>query len=60
MELLKKNWVRIITSLIGGGIINELIHVTTGDPNRLMETNLSLLFAIIFYGILSFAVKKSI
>lgn len=55
---LRRTWVRIIISLFAGGAISELIHITTGDPNRTQETNLSLLYAVIVFGIISWKVRK--
>ena len=49
MKFLEKTWIRVIVSLIGGGMVSEIIHISTGDPNRPMTTNLSLLFALIIY-----------
>ena len=46
---MKNNFIRIIVSLILGGAITELIHISTGDPNRPQEHNFSIFFAIIFY-----------
>lgn len=59
MQYLKITWIRIVISLFSGGMINELIHISTGDPNRPMTMNLSLLYAFIVYGILTFIIKKS-
>lgn len=53
MYLLKKNWARIIFSLFAGGVTSEIIHISTGDPNRPMEFNLSILYAVIIYIILT-------
>jgi len=58
MKYLKKIWVRIIVSLLAGGLITELIHISTGDPNRPMTTNLTLFYALIVYGVLTLIVKK--
>ena len=49
MELLRKTWTKVIFSLIGGGMITELLHVLTGDPNRPTEFNPSLILAVILY-----------
>lgn len=58
MEYLKKTWVRVIISLIGGGMLTEIIHISTGDPNRPMTTNLSLLYAAIIFAVLTFILYK--
>jgi len=58
MKYLKIIWVRIIICLFAGGLISELIHVSTGDPNRPMRTNLSVIYGLIVYGLLTFIVRK--
>ena len=57
MKYLKKTWVRIIVSLIGGGMATELIHISTGDPNRPRTENHSLFYGIVIYIILSVIIK---
>ena len=57
MKYLRKPWLRIIISLIGGGIIMELLHITTGDPNRPMGANFSLLFGFIVFAAISFYIR---
>lgn len=59
MNYLKNTWIRVIISLLGGGLTAELIHISTGDPNRPMTTNLSLLFAFVVYLILTSIVNKT-
>ncbi len=59
MNYLKNTWIRAIISLLGGGMIAELMHISTGDPNRPMTTNLSLLYALLVYLTLTFLMKKS-
>jgi hypothetical protein len=59
MSYLENNWVRIIVSLFGGGAISEIIHISTGDPNRPMTTNPSILYAILVYIVLSIIVKRN-
>ena len=56
MKLLRKTWFKIVISLIGGGIIAELIHITTGDPNRPMKFNPTLIVAVILFLIISLGV----
>ena len=58
MGYLKKTWIRVVLGLIGGGMVAEIIHISTGDPNRPMTTNLSLLYAIIIFVVLTFFVKR--
>ncbi len=59
MKYIKVTWIRVVISLLGGGTVAELLHISTGDPNRPMTTNLSLLYALILYVILSYWVRKS-
>jgi hypothetical protein len=47
----------VLASLFGGGMITELIHISTGDPNRTRTDNFTLLYALIVYGVLSLVVK---
>ena len=57
MIYLRKVWVRVIVSLIGGGMIMELLHITTGDPNRPVLANFSLLFGVIIFAVISFSIR---
>jgi hypothetical protein len=57
MGLIQKNWVRIILSLFAGGLTAELIHITTGEPNRPMESNLSILYAVVIYIMITVLVR---
>lgn len=59
MKYLRKTWIRVIVSLIGGGMATEIIHISTGDPNRPMTTNPSLFFAVIIFVVLSFIVRNA-
>lgn len=34
MKFLEKVWIRILVSLLGASFTIELVHVSTGDPNR--------------------------
>ncbi len=54
MKLLRKTWFKIVISLLAGGIISEIIHISTGDPNRPMEFNPTLIFAVILYFSITF------
>lgn len=56
MKLLRKTWLRIIISLIGGGMTAELLHIYTGDSNRPMEFNPSLVVAVILFIAITFGI----
>lgn len=61
MRLLSKTWVRVIVSLFIGGFFSEIIHISTGDPNRPRsggETFFMILSALIVYFLLSSVSKK--
>lgn len=58
MKYLRKIWIRVVVSLLGGGMAKEIIHISTGDPNRPMTANLTLLYAAIIFGILTLIVQK--
>jgi hypothetical protein len=34
MKYLQKTGIRILISLFAGGMVAEILHITTGDPNR--------------------------
>lgn len=58
---LQKKWVRVLISILGGGIIAELFFISTGDPNRPktgFSTVAPLLFVIGFYFLLTHLLKK--
>lgn len=57
MNNLKKNWVRVLISLLAGGMTTEIIHISTGDPDRPETTNFTLLYALIIYIILTIIMK---
>ena len=57
MRYLKITWIRIVISLIAGGMAMELIHIIMGEPNREMRSNFSLLFATIIYALLSYYIR---
>jgi hypothetical protein len=59
MQYLQKTWIRVLVSLFLGGAVSELIHITTGDPNRPQETNLSLVYAIFLYLIFTFFFRQN-
>ena len=56
MKLLRKTWFKIVISLIGGGVTAELLHISTGDPNKPMEFIPSLLVAVILFFTITFGV----
>lgn len=57
MKYLRKPWLRIIISLIGGGMVMELLHITAGDANRPTGANFSLLFGLIIFVAISFYIR---
>ena len=60
MRLLQNKWARILLSLLAGAFISELIHVSTGDPNRAQSEGRSMLlfvFAIIIYFGITYLLK---
>ena len=59
-NLIKKRWFRIFISLVIGGVSQELIHILTGPANRPEVANLSLLYALVVYILLSYYNKKSL
>lgn len=59
MNLLRKNWFLVIISLLAGGLITEIIHLLTGNPTRPWTTNITLLYALIIYGVVVVIVKKT-
>jgi hypothetical protein len=62
MKFLQKTWIRVIISLFGGGMISEIIHISTGDPNRPTNpgsnTFIVLSAAVIIYFLLTNLSKK--
>lgn len=62
MKYLQKPWIRIIISLIAGGMISEILHISTGDPNRPMGSGSSFIVlgsAFIVYLILTSISQKA-
>ena len=59
MKYLKITWIRIIISLFSGSLVAELIHISTGDPNRPMPTYHFVLYAVIIFVIFTYIVKKT-
>lgn len=62
MQYLQKTWIRIAISLFAGGLAMEILHISTGDPNRKMGNSSSFMllgFAVIFYIILTHHAKKA-
>lgn len=58
-NLIKKRWFRILISLVIGGVSQEVIHILTGPANRPEGANLSLLYALVMYILLSYYNKKN-
>lgn len=61
MRQLKKLWVRILVSLVGGGLTNEIFFLSTGDPTRSREnegSGITLIAAIIIFGIITWLVAS--
>lgn len=58
MKYLRKIWVRAIISMLFGALTTEIIHIATGDPNRPMGTNFTLIYALIVFLILTFLLRK--
>jgi hypothetical protein len=59
MNLLAKTWFRVVISLFGGFAVNEIVHISTGDPNRPQTSNFGLLYAIVIFGLLTFVIKRT-
>jgi hypothetical protein len=59
MRYLENKFIRVVVCLILGGAVSELVHISTGDPNRPQETNLSILYAVVFYIAFSFYLKRN-
>ena len=60
MRHLKKLWIRILVSLLGGGFANEIFFLSTGDPTRSREhegTGITLIAAVIIFGIITLIVE---
>ena len=60
MKYLKTMWIRIVISLILGGMSMEVIFLLSGDPYRNRsadDPNFSIGFAVVFYFILTGIVK---
>ena len=61
MRFLNKTWIRIIVSLFIAGVFLEIIHMSTGDPNRPMsggDNFFMMLSAIGIYFLLTSISKK--
>jgi len=60
MIYLKKLWVRIVVSLIGGGAANEILFLSTGDPTRSRENEgngITLIAAVVIFILLTILVS---
>ncbi|HZX57852.1 MAG TPA: hypothetical protein VFE54_03975, partial [Mucilaginibacter sp.] len=56
-----KLWVRILISLLAGGMTNEIVFLSTGSPYRHRSTNdpnFTLLYALIIFLVLTWVVNK--
>ena len=51
MQYLKKVWVRGLISFFVGGVIPEIIFISTGNPNRPRNDNGSIMTLIYVVGI---------
>ena len=61
MKYLQKNWIRILVSLLAGGFASEIIHISTGDPDRPTtsgENYIVLIFAAFTFFILTIVINK--
>ncbi len=58
MRYLENKFIRVIACLFLGGAVSELIHISTGDPNRPETSNFTLLYAIMFYIVFSIYLKR--
>jgi hypothetical protein len=61
MKLLQNIWVRIVISLLGGGMTTEIVFLSTGDPTRhrsANDPNFTLIYALIIYLVLTWVAKK--
>jgi hypothetical protein len=58
MKLLQKTWVRVIIGLFGGGFVAEIIHISTGNPNR-PQSESSRIFPL-FYGLIIYIIITSV
>ena len=62
MKYIAQPWMRVIISLIGGGLISELVFILTGDPNRPRDsnyTNTSLVIVVLLYFTLDYVAKQN-
>ena len=62
MKYLKSTGLRIILSLFAGGMVSEIIHISTGDPNRPQGSGGSFIVlgvAFIAYLVLTFIAQKA-
>ena len=63
MNFLQKTWIRIVVSLLAGGIITELITMHSADPNHKTSSDRNSLYAVVLGTIIFFVltafVKRS-
>lgn len=63
MEILQKTWVRILVSLLLGGILNECFIIATGKANEEQDGSYSFVFlmaSVAFFAALTFLVNRNI
>lgn len=61
MVYLKKTWVRIILSIFIGGIVNELLRISSGQPNSApsnKDSFVTFAVALIVFVLLNQWIKK--
>jgi hypothetical protein len=61
MKYLRKVWIRILVSLFAGGLMQEIIFLSTGDPTRSRKnegSGVTLVAAVIIYGLLTYLVRN--
>ena len=61
MAFLSKLWVRIVISLIAGGMTTEIIFISTGDITRkrsVNDSNYTLLYALIIFLLLTAVMNR--
>ena len=59
MKYLEKLWVRVLVSLFVGGMLTEIIHISTGDPNRPQTSNPSLFYAALLFVVITIILRAS-
>lgn len=63
MEYFQKTWVRVIVSLLAGGILTEILSMHSTDPNHLTTPDRSsqytLLAGFLIYIVFTAVIKKT-